>query len=386
MLFWEPNQIHDFFRNKEMNYFYISIAIINFGLFLISVFVPIYLYKIGYSIAYVIFFFFLLALNFVVFAYPGAKIVSRIGAKHSIFFSVFFVIVYYWGLNFIDEHPLLFFILPTLLSWMHILYNFGYHLNFITNSKKKIRGREISLIGIIGVLAAAIAPFAGGIIASRSFALLYLIGSLALIVGTFPLLLTKDKHKKFRFTQEGFIRKIFSKKERGNALSFAGYAVESYIGGIIWPIFLILVLVTLTKTGFIIMASTFLSIIVLYFMGMVTDRFDNMKLIKFATILYFFGWLGRIFADSTLKIFLVDSYKNISQNILHLPWEAHSYNLATKHGYFGFIVEREVLFNLTRVVVMPLVIAIFLIDWHPFTLSFIIASIASLGYAFINKK
>ena len=149
MTFWEINQIHGFFRNKEMNYFYVSIAIINFGLFLISIFVPIYLYQIGYSIAQVIFFFFLLALSFVVFSYPGAKIVSRVGPKHSIFFSIFLIIAYYAGLNFIEKYPLLFFILPVVLSWMHILYNFGYHLNFIINSEMKKRGREVSFQNLL---------------------------------------------------------------------------------------------------------------------------------------------------------------------------------------------------------------------------------------------
>jgi len=350
------------------------------------VFVPIYLYNLGYSITYIIFFFFLLALSFVVFAYPGAKIVSRIGSKHSILFSIFLIIIYYLGLNIIDKYPLLFFILPILLSWMHILFNFGYHLNFITHSERKKRGREISVIWMVSILAATLAPLIGGILANYSFTLLYSMGSLILIVGTIPLFLTKDNHERFRFTPAGFIKKIFSKQERGNALSFAGYAIESYIGGIVWPIFLIIILVSLTKTGFIIMASMLLSSIAIYFMGIITDKFDKIKLLKFGTILYFLGWVGRIFADSALKIFMVDSYKNISQRILHLPWQVQAYNLATKHGYFGFIVEMEVIYNIARIIVMPFIMIIFLIDWHPFTLSFIIAAISSLGYMFINKK
>jgi len=48
---------------------------------LINIFVPIYLYQLNYPIYSIIFFYFLVSLSFVIFSYPGAKIVSKIGVK-----------------------------------------------------------------------------------------------------------------------------------------------------------------------------------------------------------------------------------------------------------------------------------------------------------------
>ena len=378
--------LHQFFKNKELNHFYIAIAIMSFGVALINIFVPIYLYKIGYSIYNIIFFFFLVSSSFVIFSYSGAKVVSRIGIKHSILFSTPFIVLYFIGLGFLEKYDLLFFILPILLSWYMILYNYGYHLNFVAHSEKNKRGQQISVIRSTTIMMHVLAPLIGGFIASYSFNILYVTGAIILIVGTFPLFLTKENYKKVNFTRRGLFKEIFSKKERGTLASFSGYAIESNIGGIIWPIFIIIILVSIKITGLIIMLSTILSVITFYVMGKYTDKFDKIKLIKLGTLLYFFAWIGRIFANSSFKILAIDSYKNVAQTIIHLPWEVRSYELAATHGYFRFIVSREIIFNLTRVIIMPILILVFFINWNPFIVSFIIAAIASTGYIFINKK
>ena len=176
---------------------------------------------------------------------------------------------------------------------------------------------------------------------------------------------------------------IFSKKEKGALISFSGYAIESVIGRTIWPIFLITILITLSKTGIIITLSMVISLLVFYFVGKITDKYNKTKLLKFGTLLYFFAWVGRVFADSTLKIFVIDSYKNISEKVLHIPWSAKSYDLAQKRGYFRFLVGREIIFNLSRVILMPILILVFFINVYPFVISFMIAALFSLGYVFL---
>ncbi len=381
------HSIHNFFKDKELNHFYLTIAIITFGEALIGIFVPIYLYKLGYEIYQILFFYFLLSFYFVIFSYISAKIVSKIGIKHSILFAMPFLIFYMLGLNFIESSVVIFFVLPFLLSLGTILYNYGYHLNFIGHSKRKNRGREISFLGIITILVSMSAPLIGGLIASRSFLFLYITSASILFLGTIPLFLTKDNRKFLNSNFEGLFKKIFSKKERGNLISFSGYAIESSINRILWPIFLIIILLSLEKTGLVITLSLILSVSGFYIAGNLTDKYNRFKLIKFWTFLHSISWIGRIFADNFFKIFLVDSYKNISEKILAVPWEAHSYDLAKREeNYFNFIIRREITFNFARIIFMPVIILIFYINWHPFTITFIIAGIASLGYSFINKK
>ncbi|MBI5076827.1 hypothetical protein HZB94_00380 [Candidatus Falkowbacteria bacterium] len=89
-----------FFHNKELNRFYVAIAIFTFGEGLISIFVPIYLFQIGYQVYSIIFFYFLSSFSFVLFSFWGAKIVARVGAKHSILISLpfFFAVLFGFAL------------------------------------------------------------------------------------------------------------------------------------------------------------------------------------------------------------------------------------------------------------------------------------------------
>ncbi|MCK4800130.1 MFS transporter [Candidatus Parcubacteria bacterium] len=380
------NYVHyDFFKNKELNSFYLSVAVITFGESLISIFVPIYLYILGYSIPVIIMFYFLVSLNFVIFSYFGARIVSKIGDKHSILFSAPFAILYYFGLLLLESNVIIFYLLPFLLAFRMIFYNYGYHLNFINHSKEKRRGKELALIGIITLIATATAPFLGGILATDHFSILFLLGAFLMMVGTLPLFLSKDKYEKINFSAKDLIRQITAKSERGNLISFSGYAMESIIGRTIWPIFLIIILQTTAKTGFIFSASMLISIFLFYFIGRITDKKNKIKLLKIGTAMYFFAWVGRIFANTSYKILFIDSYKNISEKVLHLPWSAHSYDLAIRKDRFSFLVSREIIFNLSRILFLPFIALIFWLDFNPFAISFFIAGLFSIGYAFIKK-
>lgn len=244
----------------------------------------------------------------------------------------------------------------------------------------------MAFIGIIILLSTASAPLIGSVIANINFTIVFIISSLLVIIGTVPLFFTKDSYEKVNFTFDNLAEKLFSKKDRGNFISFSGYAIESIIGRTIWTIFLIIIIGSIFKTGLIISLTLLISLGIFYFMGRITDKYDKIKLIKIGTILYFFAWIGRIFADTYYKILFIDSYKNLSEKIVHIPWSSHSYDLAEKEDYFCFIVSREIIFNFIRVLILPVLSFIFWIDYNPFLISFFIAAIFSLGYVFIKKE
>ena len=377
-----------FFKNKELNEFYISVSLMTFAESLISIFVPIYLYQLNYPLHSIVFYFLLVSLGFVISAGLGAQIVAKIGIKHAILFSTPILIIYYLGLFLLPNWPILFFILPILLSWRMILYNFGYHLNFFINSDKNLRGRQLSFIGILNILMTIVAPFIGGLIIFYfSFSAIYIIGSALLMIATLPLFLTRDVLEKTKFNTISLYKDIVSKKNYYPALSFSGYAIESIIGRVIWPLFLIIILLNTKNMGLIVSLSLAISIFVFYIAGQLTDKYNKIKLLRLTTLFYFLGWVGRIFANSPAKILFIDSYKNIAEKMLHITWAAYSYDLAQQTDYFKFIVQREIIFNLSRIIVMPFLIILFYLNFHPFLFSFLTAAIFSLLYSsIVNKK
>lgn len=374
----------DFLRNKDFNRFYISIFLITFGESLINIFVPIFLFNSGYPIYQILLFYFLEAAFFLLFAYPVASIVSKIGFKHSILLSTPFFIAFLFTLSYLNFNPILFFLLPILLALRAAFFNYGYDLNFLSYSDHNKMGRQLAVLGIFTLLAGASAPFFGGLLAKINFNLAFLASSIFVVIGTLPLLFSQNRTEKIDFGLKGAIRKVFSNMERGNLISFSGYAIEASIGRIIWPIFIIIIVGSLEKTGLIVSLSLLISILAFYLIGNITDRINKITLLRVGNILYFLGWVGRIFADSALKILFVDSYKNLSEKVLHLPWEAKTFELAERENRFDFVVFRQLAFNFIRIIIFPALILIFYLDFYPFVLSFLTASIFSLGYYFIK--
>jgi MFS family permease len=377
-----------FLKHKEMNELYASYGILNFALGLISIFIPIYLYQLGYSVTTILFFFFLNSVSFVIFSYWGARIVARLGVKHAMLTTIPIFIAFFLGLRFIQDFPILFFILPILRSLKMILYNYSFHLNFIQHSDRKHRGREVSIMQAMEVTAGIISPFLGGVIIKYySFPVLFIAGSVILLLAMVPLFLTKDTYEKITFDKKNLILGIFKKENLNFIYSFSGYAIESWIGMIIWPIFLFTLFANVASIGAITSITTLLTFVIFYFVGKATDRKDKRKLLRFGTILYFFGWVGRIFVSGFSSMLFIDTYKNLTQHIVMIPWSVCAYDIAAKRNYFKFIIQREIIFNISRaLVLLGLMLVFFLTDNYAFTISFLVAAFFSLFYVALNKE
>ncbi|MCK4884026.1 MAG: hypothetical protein KAS30_04095, partial [Candidatus Diapherotrites archaeon] len=329
--------IHSFFHQKEINHIYISVFLMTFSEALISLFVPIYFFKLGFPIPSIIFFYFLVSFFFLTFSLIGAKIVSKIGIKHSILLSTPFLILYYFGLRFITDLNFLFFVLPAFLALRMVFYNYGFHLNYLEHCDNTHKGKELSIMGISATTATILAPFIAGItILFFNFEGLFLLGSALLFIATVPLFFMKETYEKTDLNLKRLCSKAIDKSHMPKILSFSGYAIESQINRTIWPIFLITILLNTESVGFIVTISFILSISAFYLIGKLTDTHNKTKILQIGTGFYFFAWIARLFVNSPFTILLADSYKNLSSKIVQIPWSAKSYDMAAKENYFDF--------------------------------------------------
>lgn len=380
------HQHHQFFQNKALNELYISIFIMNLADSLISIFVPIYLYSFHYSIAQIILFFLIANIGSVVLAVPAAKIVGKVGPVMAMLISTPWLIIYYCGLQFLPQFPWLFFVLPFASSIRSLLYNFGFDLNYFRHINRKQVGSELSIMAILGIFASVLSPIAAGlIIALYSYQTLFIIGSILLIVSCVPLFFSKKIHERVTMSVADVTHIVRKPSNRGMIMSFFGYAIESSIGRIIWPVFLIIILGTTEKVGGIITFSALITVIVITLSGKVTDRYSAQRLLRFGTMLYFFGWLGSIFATTATKVFFVDSYRKVTERFILLPWSAAFYRRTAFNEAFHSSVVRDIIFNFSRVLVLPFLMALSLFSDHFFVISFVIASTCTLLYPFIVR-
>jgi MFS family permease len=381
-MFHDHHLTHHFLKNKEMNAVYASYAIFQFALGIISLFVPIYLYEKGFSVVWILFYFFLVSGYFLIFSYFGIKIVSKIGVKHSMLLAVPLNILYFFGLTLILQFPVLFVVLPLVKAMEMQIYNYGFHLNFVEHSDRKKEGKEVALIQLGALLASGLAPLFGGLIIKfYSFPVLFFIGSVLLFASMIPLFMTKDSWEEISFSKKDLLAGMFKKENRGMLLNFGGYAIESWIGFILWPIFLFVLFNNTESVGLVASLSMVLTILTFYLVGKRTDKEDKEKLLKRGSLFYFAGWVARLFAFNFTSVFFIDTYKNLSMKFIQIPWTAYFYEEAKKRNYFYFIVERELVFHLARIAIMPILMVIFYVNFFPYHIAFAIAATASLFYA-----
>jgi len=361
---------------------YITMALNSFAENLIAIFVPIYLWQLGYSIIDILFFYLLWAVYWIIVSPIVVKLISIKGEKHTIFYSSFFLIVYYIGLNYIETWPWLFYILPLLVACRTCFFWIGWHVNFVEHADRKKQGREIALIQIIAVFTNFITPLIGGVIIFwLGWPYAFIIASIVLFFSVWPLLRTKDTPEKIDFSAKQIVKWIIRKKHRKMNLSLFGYASEVIIGRTLWPVFILIIIGSIDKVGAIVSFSMIASMVVLYFIGKLTDKMSRRKIIKGATLFYVIGWIGRIFADSTGFVFGIDTYHNVAARAVEVPWSSRLYDLAKKEKYFEFIVAKEIMFRLSRILFIPILILLF---WQfgfiAFFICFGIAAIMSLFY------
>ena len=379
----------DFYSSIHTLPLFISKGVMRFGKSLVSIFVPIYFYQLGYPIEKILLFFTLVAFFYVVLSYLFAQVVSKVGVNHAMLFSVPFTILYYFGLRYIEQFPELFFILPVVTSVGSLMMNFGYHMNYLQHSNDGVRGEEVSLSQIIFTTASSIAPFLGGLTASiLGFSNLFLVGAIILFLGYIPLFLNTADNIKFDFSFVDIWGKFKDYHDWGNFISFAGYAIDATVNHTVWPIFVLIILGAVSKTGLIISLSTIISIILYAAIGEITDKYDKSKLINIGAVMSAIGWVGRIFVRSFTSILLVNAYGSVSYKILYIPWVAKSYDLADSNyeDTYLFIVTREIAYKASRVILLPLLALVFYIDFYPFVVSFITGAIFSLFYMLLGRS
>lgn len=377
--------LHFYQTHKELNKFYLASFIRRIGLNLIGIFVPIYLYHTGYSVIAILFFYFIQSLSFILFSFVGGKILSKIGYKFGILLSTPVLIVMYFFLNSITQYPLLFFITPILAAIANFLFYISYHNVFTQESHSSKRGSEVAILNIAMVIAGAIAPFIGGIIAEVNFSTLFFISSIFIFISSLPFLFIDNIQSEHHFSIKSMLSYLKKKKYYGDFISFSAYGAEHIVDFILWPLFIVFTVHNLEKTGVIVSITSIISIIVYYIFGKLSDSLQKKKLVAYTSYFYALFFVVRIFSRNMQQLILFDSLKAISQKAIMIPFSTRIYELIeASPNYLEFSIIKENSFNFIRILFIPILMLIFTIGVHPFIVSFALTSLIILAYRFMS--
>jgi len=378
-----------FLLNKEVDYLYAALGILYFAEGLISVFVPIYFYNLGFALWRILLFYFILSFFFVILSVLFMGAFKKLSDRTLMLLSVPLMAVHYYGLGFIKDLPYLFYILPAFVALSMLFFNVGYHISFTASLDDGYIGRELGVRHIIGSISQFLSPFIGGVLITIfGFVDTFTIGIFISFFVVFPLLFIRPRNLSSRLNPKEVFKFLKNKTLFSFNLSGAGFAMEKMVDIIIWPIFIFIAVGSIEKFGGIISAGLLVSALANYLIGYLSDVGRRRKVLSLATYAHSFIWILRSFVSGVAGVVGTHFLSHLARGAIMVSWGSQYYKIARSVKHLTlFVWSREIIYHLSRVVFLP--VLMFLSYFFPegvfFRVSFILAAAVALLFLSANK-
>ncbi len=379
-----------FFGNREVTSLYFAVALVNFALGLVTVFIPIFLWELGYPLWKILLFYAIENVYFVIAAFLSIPILRKMSDKSMLIASVPFFVGTALLIPFLENYSWLFWVIPLIAVYKSIFFNTGYHLDFSGASDKKDLGKELGLRHMITSLVALAAPFLGAVIITQfNFKTVFFLSACILVLALLPLLFFKKRKVSPNLTAKHLFQSVFNKKHWAHTISNIGYANEFIVATVLWKLYLFIQIGNLEEFGGLISLSLLISSLMTFIAGSMTDHGKRKKVLSVTAILTALVWFSRLFVDSALTASISHLLFFLFYPALIVAWSSIFYKLAKREkAPTTFILGREVLTNITRVFFYLLLIplALYLDETTFFALTFVLAGGFTLLFIASNMQ
>jgi MFS family permease len=330
--------IHKFLKHRhfwrhasfdEVGQIYVSMLFRSLALSLIGVFVPIYLYQLGYPLEHIFAFFMSFFIVRSIVQLPAGYLVAMIGPKHTIVVSYLFQVV----------TSLFFLTLPT-VAWplfaiasvwaiSNTLFFTAYHVDFSKVKHSDHGGKELGFADIMQRVGGVIGPLVGGIVATVAGAeYIFLATIILLFVGLVPLLSTPEP---VRTHQHISFRSLDVRPLGRDIVSFVGLTINHQLSVTLWPLFLglyalgtqvYLELGALTSIGFLV------SMFAAFSIGKLVDNHRGGELLRYSALADAIGQLLRPFVNTLPFALVMNVAHETFGTAMRIPYHKGMYDRA----------------------------------------------------------
>ncbi len=342
-----------YLKNKELDELYVSFALKTLAIALINIFVPIYLFNLGFDISKIAFYYLILYLSISLFMPFGTYINSKIGVKKGMVLGTSFLILHFIFLNKVPEGMPYY--IPAILYGINAAFYWAaFHFEFTKFSDDHKEASEISIINIVALAASAIAPLLGSLfITEISYSFLFFVVVGLLVLSLIPLFFTKDvKGEKPDFS----LSKIMRSDSNSKAFSYMALGIIATSLLIFWPLYIYLQLGTVLSLGSIVTITGIIILAYTFFVGKWADRKEN-KILKLGMWTHAFSWITRIFFLSPVGIFFNNLYSSTTAVLLDISFNKLTYEQAKKTKKLAnYFIFREIFLSIGTVAILVLAI------------------------------
>ncbi len=374
---------------QEMSELYWFSAIKNFGVGLLGIFVPIYVYVyFDGSVLFTAMFYAAQFLLQIIFLPIAAGLFYKIGLKRLISISHPFLALYLLFLSVAPQYGIVALIGAIISKVTYfVLFWPAYHIDFAKFIHKNKSGKEIGFVNIVISVMRTIAPLLGGyMIVIYGFAPLFVISSVFMIVSAFPLFMSSEVYERYTMDWRKAISYLFRKQNINSTTAFFFEGVESFIGLFLFPAFIMMTIGEINTIGWITSLTLVFATITTYIVGRSIDKRGENKLMVFGSVFHSMAWLLQLLITTPIQYMVFNSIFRLASTANRLPYMSVSYKKAhmKRHRIDEFIITREISVNAGRLSMALLVIIGASLGFNVFMVSFVIASISALLFRMVG--
>lgn len=377
---------HFYFKGEipdGFNSLYIAKTINNIAGGLLGIFLPIFLYELFEGNFQLVMTWYLIgSIAYLIVVAYGARFLDLVGFRTSLKASAILGALFYAIFYFLspDNTWILIPISIILLTIWRMTYWLPYHIEFTKLTKKRDRGKQLSLMlataSLIGIFTPVIA---GALITQEGYDTLFIIAIVLFLVSSIPYFTIPRTRETFSWNYSQTWKQLFSKKNRSMLIPLIADGAENIVGVIIWPIFIFNVLegnyFEVGAVSTLIVAAT---IGIQLFTGSYIDGKGKHRVLKAGTVLYAFGWILKVFVATAFHIFIAGVYHSVMKIFVRTPFDTLVYEIAADQGHYidEFSTLREMAIGIGKILMLSIAIIISL--YSSILWTFVIAAIASL--------
>lgn len=336
----------------ELAELYTSILLRSLSINLVGVFVPVYLYQIGYELRQ-IFLFFLVFFVFRLFAdFGSAFFVARFGPKHTIALSTIIRVIDMIFLLTLEEYHWPLALLACISTTGYSLFFTAYHTEFSKIKHSKHAGKEIGSVAILDRLGGVLGPLIGGVIAAIWGAHLVLIIALVMLLFSLvPLLLSGEV---VRTKQNITFRGFRFKKHIRTYVAGSGFSLDNTVSLVAWPMFVGIIIFggdNFAKLGAVTSISTITALVSIKGIGKLIDAKKGWLLYRYAVIINAGLHMLRPFVMTTKGVFATNAANDPTTAAFRMSFLKAYYDAADREpGYrIVFLTMFEVMTTIPKV-------------------------------------
>jgi MFS family permease len=303
-----------------------------------AIFIPIYLYKLGYSIEAILVLFIVQYMCEVPVRLASPKLIQKFGSNHAIAFGCVMNIIYYLLLATLKtEHwPLL--LLSISGSFLSI-YWMGFHPVFARELLHRKSGRIVGILNAMVLVISALAPAIGGLVATLAGAkILYFMVVAIYAVAGIIIVIGKEPYRSHTFS----LSSIKFKTIRRDLFANSCYGViNNGIEGLVWPMFLYLLIPSFVAIGVLTSLVTIVSSAISLYVGSGEEKHGVAGYMRTGIGFYATSNVGRLIAWSLFSVFGANFTSGIGRAFMQTSYSTRYYENASSYPSLEYVSVME---------------------------------------------